>query len=180
MDELRDMNHNELNLIGLRNNVLLNAPHTETIKSLSNVSFTSDMVAPLKECTIDIRPIQECNGYDHPWVGGGGKNLYDVNTYPLTDGRWINTIQGELTSDSPYSCTEDYIPCDKLQGKTLTLNKRPSGTNPGIAFYSTDNVSGFISGVKNNDATPNTPMTFEVPSTANYMRFTVPSGATDI
>lgn len=158
---------------------------TEVEKSVTGdtygiANFETKSALPLEKCKVGFEFSQDLNGYSKPWAGGAGKNLYDAEKYPLTDGKWINTIQGESTSDTPYSCTLDYIPCDKLQGKTLTLNKRPGGTNPGVAFYSTKGVSGFISGVKNNDATPNTPMTFEVPSTANYMRFTVPSGATDI
>ena len=31
----------------------------------------------LAECNVKIEPVQDLHGYDHPWVGGGGKNLID-------------------------------------------------------------------------------------------------------
>lgn len=36
---------------------------------------------PLKSLTVTLEPQQDFNGYDKPWVGGGGKNLFDVTAY---------------------------------------------------------------------------------------------------
>jgi hypothetical protein len=37
------------------------------------------MAAPLKECKVEFKPIQDLHGYDKPWVGGSGKNLFNIN-----------------------------------------------------------------------------------------------------
>lgn len=34
---------------------------------------------PIKELAVNIDPVQDLHGYDKPWVGGGGKNLFNVN-----------------------------------------------------------------------------------------------------
>ena len=36
---------------------------------------------PLKACTVDINPVQDLHGYDHPWVGGAEKNKCDTKGY---------------------------------------------------------------------------------------------------
>ena len=110
-----------------------------------------------------------------------GKNLFDVTKYPFTEGKCVNATNGGTVSDESYACTIDFIPVENLAGETVTLNKRPGGLNVGVAFYSEAISPGYyISGEKNNNGTAGTPMTFTVPQTAKYMRFTVASGATDI
>lgn len=32
---------------------------------------------PLQSLVVDINPVQDLNGYDSPWVGGNGKNVFD-------------------------------------------------------------------------------------------------------
>ena len=39
------------------------------------VSFEADFAQPITELIASMEPIQELNGYTHPWVGGAGKNL---------------------------------------------------------------------------------------------------------
>lgn len=50
------------------------------------------MRAPLKELKVNIEPVQDLHGYDHPWPAGGGKNKLNAtpNTVkPLnTHGTW--------------------------------------------------------------------------------------------
>lgn len=109
-----------------------------------------------------------------------GKNIFDVSSYPFTTSNWISGKDGKSSGNNLYKCTLGFIPIERFAGKTLTLNKRPGGVNPGLAFYTEAALSGFISGVINNNATAGTPMTFTVPANAKYMRFTVPVDATDI
>ena len=37
--------------------------------------------APLKSLTFDIEPVQDLHGYSYPWPAGGGKNIFDFNTF---------------------------------------------------------------------------------------------------
>lgn len=111
-----------------------------------------------------------------------GKNLYDISSYPLTQGRILWADDGTVDSGySQFASTLNYIPCENIAGKTVTLNKRPGGWYGGVAFY-IDSAGGYsyISGVRNNNQTAGTPMTFVVPKNAKYMRFSVPANTTDI
>lgn len=54
---------------------------------------------PLKRLTVNIDPVQNLNGYDKPWPGGGGKNLLDGSkTYQSS-----NTIIRIGADDDSYS-----------------------------------------------------------------------------
>lgn len=43
------------------------------------VEFTvkENQIPEVTKLQVDIEPLQDLNGYDHPWVGGAGKNLLD-------------------------------------------------------------------------------------------------------
>lgn len=53
---------------------------------------------PLKSLTVAIEPKQDLHGYDHPWVGGAGKNLVCSTIAKIKE---VNT-QGTWTSDTAY------------------------------------------------------------------------------
>ena len=42
----------------------------------SIASFTVDSVNHVSKCEVTLEPIQDLNGYESPWVGGGGKNKF--------------------------------------------------------------------------------------------------------
>ena len=107
-----------------------------------------------------------------------GKNLYDATTYPLTNGSFIYAGTGTVGTNANYSCTLDYVPCSYFAGNKVTLNKRSRGSSPGIAFYDADKV--YISGQANLDGTEGTPLSFNVPDNAIYMRFSSMPSATDV
>lgn len=58
------------------------------------VTFDSPFEQDAKSVVVSVKPIQDLHGYDHPWVGGAGKNLYigspsfdgytDINTYAVS------------------------------------------------------------------------------------------------
>lgn len=95
-----------------------------------------------------------------------GKNLYDRDNYPLTEGRFINYKTGALSTSGSYCATEDYIPIGHLCGRTITLNNIPGGTNPGMAFYDAAKgpLHSSFNGKGNN---------IVVPNEAYYMRFCI-------
>ena len=95
-----------------------------------------------------------------------GKNLYDSTTYPLTDGYYINNINGihsGLGEHETYCATLDYIPVEHLRGRYITLNYTPGGNTPGMMFYDSDKNRIQGSGGKGNNIL--------VPNDACYMRF---------
>ena len=39
---------------------------------------------PVKKMTVDIEPVQDLHGYDHPWPAGGGNNLLEITATSQT------------------------------------------------------------------------------------------------
>ena len=115
------------------------------------------------------------SGYDEVEIEGCGKNLFDVSSYPFTDGIYIYAINGTEVITTGFSAVLGFIPCEHLAGKTVTLNHRPSGYNPGFAFYSDAVDTSYISGIPNSGGSVGTSWTITIPTDAKYMRFTVPT-----
>ena len=97
-----------------------------------------------------------------------GKNIYDAQNYPLTDGVYINAPNGSVAggSNATLCGTQGYIPCAYISGKTITLSPT-SGHGSGIAFY--DENKKYISGVANLSSTKGY-ITATVPDNAVYCR----------
>ena len=151
------------------------------------VTFEATAAAPLKALTAEITPLQAGTGNPSPenirpitgftgcTVLHCGKNLFDVTTYQFTQGKWINGGDGTQSNNVAYASTTDFIPLFGLDGLKITLNKRPGGGSPGIAFYSGNTYDTFVGGMKNNSGTAGEPMTVTVPDGTRYFRFTVPA-----
>jgi hypothetical protein len=165
-------------------------PEVEKTASGKGIAIHDSMEKPLKGLRLFGKTTQ--NGTPSPTapvplesVGDGGsigvsvagKNLYDINTYPLTQGIWMNS-HGGYASSSAFAATEDYIPVNHLRGKVITLNKRPGGDLPGVCFYDVNKTA--IAHQKNGEVTAGTPMVINVPEDAVYMRFTVPANTYEI
>lgn len=105
-----------------------------------------------------------------------GKNLYDSKSYPITQGYYIHGGNGSYNSNASFAAIQDFIPCDRLQGKMITIN-HTGGSNPGIAFY--NNNKGYLSG-KANGSSANTSISVVVPNNAHYYRFCVQNSYADV
>ena len=106
-----------------------------------------------------------------------GKNLYNREDFPITDGKYI-VAAGGTTSSTGYACVEGFIPVTYLQGKKITLNHPPTetdGSAPRMVFYIAANATAesVIADGKTNSYTTT------VPNNANYMRFSVPKKYAD-
>jgi len=124
------------------------------------LTFDSLAEADVTELSVDIEPVQDLNGYDKPWVGGAGKNLFNatVDGYKAenTNGTWsgntytINGVSFALNTDdggnvisitvngtSSNSNARIYCPNTSLPANTtFTLHGVPrgyGGTN--LALY---------------------------------------------
>lgn len=138
-----------------------------------------DKLCPKIEATGLVVQCEPVEGYpmEVTAAGGGkiavtvcGKNLFDMDSFPLTVGRYVRSV-GDLTgytSSSNYACTEGFIPVTHLRGKTITLNHPPvekGGSNPKMVFYTAaEEGTAIAEGVTEGYTTT-------VPSTANFMRF---------
>lgn len=146
---------NVIGMYDLVNGVFYTNAGTGTFLKGNNIIPT-----PTPDAPIEIESVGEKTG-----------NLFDINTYPLTIGHWLVGLTGNLSEEgyTQYATTIDYIPCEHLQGKTVTLN-HTGGSNPGVSFYNVDKT--FLSGLAYKNAKK---YTFTIPNNAIYMRFTVTS-----
>lgn len=106
-----------------------------------------------------------------------GKNLFNKNAFTFTKGEYI-VAAGGTTGTPNYACVKGFIPVAHLRGLKITLNHPPKevgGSSPRMVFYTepSEDSSSVISEGKTNDYTT------DVPTTANYMRFTVPIAYAD-
>lgn len=84
----------------------------ETEISGNIVSFnTYEEGVPLKECEVNIEPVQDLHGYDHPWPGGGGKNLIPFNTQTVTENgvTFTPNSDGTITVNGTASANASYF-----------------------------------------------------------------------
>lgn len=100
---------------------MLDVPSTSELKEVNDSkadviveSTSGDIVSfndgaddmPLKSLVVDINPVQDLNGYESPWVGGGGLNkipLFEsktVNGVTLTNNNGEITLNGTATVDA--------------------------------------------------------------------------------
>ena len=119
-------------------------------KSGSIVSYDTDQVTPpLKKLEVKMEPVQDLHGYDNPWPGGGGKNLFDASTVPTTtlngvtcvnNGDGSFTINGTATgtSDTFFNLFRSQFNADfggtPLPSAEYRLTGVPSGAGSS-AFY---------------------------------------------
>lgn len=60
------------------------------------INFSSKYAQDAASTKIDLNPIQDLHGYDHPWAGGAGKNLLPMTVESLkaanTSGTWNGNV----------------------------------------------------------------------------------------
>ena len=70
----------------------------------------------LADCNVKIEPVQDLHGYDHPWVGGAGKNKFDgVSTISA------NINSSGVISNESINNSVIYAPCKA--NTTYTVSK---------------------------------------------------------
>lgn len=157
--------------------VNLMGPLPEKTVSGSVVAFSDGADAvKLKSCAVTIAPTLD--GVSSVDVVHGGKNVFDITTYPITEKRYIRSSDGyfAVSTRDLRGATEDYIPCVSMRGKTWVINKpNQTGNTMGLAFY--DENKAFLSSVLTWPSGTNG--VFTVPNNAYYFRFTVDLSSAD-
>ena len=115
--------------------------HDVQTKSGELVTIDSDGSLAVKSLSVSLSPIQDLNGYDKPWAGGNGKNMFDresaVAGYLDSNGTVLEAspVQLEVTSD--------YIRITPSTAYIFSVNVNTSETKwVGIGLY--DENKGFI------------------------------------
>lgn len=120
----------------IRRNILLNTPHLSQASG-AIASFSTDFVASLKSCIVDINPVQSLNGQSSPYPAGGGKNKLDPTL--LKDQSYWNTITLDVEPNTQYTASSDV-----LSSSVLLIYFDNTGTQGGSAVnkvYSTKSVT---------------------------------------
>lgn len=174
-----------MDTLNLRQRILLNQPHIESASG-DIANFTTDMKAPLKECKVYFKPIQEGEGNSSPdnvrnIIGWNGVNLYKCKKNLVLENSIIDNfyVRGAVTQTgteigstnqaSGYKCT-DFIKVLPNTTYTITFTWINAAA-AGLAFYSNTKVENTISGISMM-AMKKSPYTFTTPSNCNYIRFT--------
>lgn len=116
--------------------------------------------APIVSGTVAFEPIQDLNGYDKPWAGGAGKNLFSS---AINSGYTINSA-GTYVADANRSATEGFIQISPNTEYTLSyLNA--NNEYCGVHFYDANkDYIDFLSWGAN-------PRTFTSLQNSYYVRF---------
>ena len=106
---------------------------------------------PFKYLLLDLQPIQDLHGYDHPWPGGGGKNLYDVSqvtakpssaTVVLDDGKvTLSGLAAYTGLGSNQTITIRAGVTYTVSAHIKAIARSSTGTNPSLGFRRVSNNS---------------------------------------
>ena len=96
-----DIEHSSgVSVNSLINTIMNYTPVYGNTASGAIATFNTSLALPLQDCTIEINAVQDLHGYDKPWSGGNGKNLFDEQ-YPNIDGSirrvYVHTGTGTFT-----------------------------------------------------------------------------------
>lgn len=99
------------------------------------ITLTDGSDSYAEDLSVTIEPAQDLHGYDHPWVGGAGKNKLHVTMGSSTIGTFsmIVNSDGSVTFDGTAQSDIQNVLADEYPTSNITI---PSGTyklNGGIA-----------------------------------------------
>lgn len=66
----------------------------ETTLTGNPVEYQNALALPAKSLTVNLEPDQDLHGYDHPWVGGAGKNKLPMTVESIKAANTIGTWSG--------------------------------------------------------------------------------------
>ena len=92
------------------------------------VNITDAAPLYLQECKAEVEAVQDLHGYDHPWVGGAGKNKWNEETvygyYLVESGAYFN--------DTSQLCSKNLIPVSPSTSYRLV------GGGNSVIFYNSN------------------------------------------
>lgn len=99
---------------------------------------------------VGIEPVQDLHGYDHPWAGGAGKNLFDKAQTFIKD-KYID-VNGDIQNTTYGWEISDYIPLKNNTNYYISGNN-VTGASAYNALYDSDKnlvrTFGYLSGNHN-------------------------------
>lgn len=111
------------------------------------LTITDGMDAPAVKTVVTLEPKQDLHGYDHPWVGGAGKNLYDPSKIPVLSAYGITatvandgtlTFNGTATANAYFSVGG--LGLTFSNGSTISLNNPSTNSGVHVSLRSSNNA----------------------------------------
>ena len=118
---------------------------------------------PLQSLTVGIEPVQDLHGYDSPWYGGSGSNIWDEEW----ENGGINHTTGVNSTSTTLVRSKNYIPCQPSTAYYYVCTGQ--GGKMFVHYYSSEKTFLSYVEVNNNNA-------FTTPQDAYYIRFNMSTG----
>ena len=119
----------------------------------------------LSECKVALSPNQDLHGYDHPWVGGAGKNLINKDGVDTDNGYKHKYYITQFGTESPANGNWDILEYVKVEpSTTYTISGHTPLPSNGFAEYDENKqlVNAF--------ALASAPFTFTTTANTHYIR----------
>lgn len=131
------------------------------------IQFNTKKAHAVQSCVAEIEPVQDLNGYDAPWVGGAGKNLFDGSALTPINSDVTVSFASEtisLTNDNGYGVNVFHDSNGDMiyavQDGSYVISIAESTTRSIAIYASTDGVN--FSWLANGITTGNTTATFTI------------------
>lgn len=96
----------------------------------SIASYPDGADMPVKDLKVSVTPVQDLHGYANPWVGGGGKNLFDASAITTSHNGITATVSdGTITLNGTAGSGNSYLSVTNL-GLTSATGFTWSANNP--------------------------------------------------
>lgn len=91
-----------------------------TLSGSSPLSFDKAVAKPMEHLITNIKPVQNLNGYDAPWPGGGGTNKLPIKEEYIVLYKYINN-NGEILGNNNNFYVDYYIPVTSNTEYNITI-----------------------------------------------------------
>lgn len=91
-----------------------------TVSGSSPLSFDQAVAKPMEHLITNIKPVQNLNGYDAPWPGGGGTNKLPIKEEYIVLYKYINN-NGEVLGNNNNFYVNYYIPVTSSTEYNITI-----------------------------------------------------------
>lgn len=124
---------------------------SESVENAEIATFDATCVCT-PDISVDLEPIQDLHGYDNPWPAGGGKNLYNSETFHSTtindvtctnNGDGSFTLNGTASADTFFNIFNRQFNDNPLPSAEYRLTGCPSEAgSSAFYFYTTPAYGG--------------------------------------
>lgn len=119
------------------------------------VTFDSESVVPVaSSLEVELEPIQDLNGYDHPWIGGAGKNVCPTPTAGILVSNSTGVISGTPSDTTVSAVTEELIPVNFSNGAQYTFSYNSWGSEVRSMLLGYNANGEYVRGTAGNATTP--------------------------